>query len=91
MTDHTERIELVEDLIRNGVGPGMTLRQALEVCERLIVEASTEPGETVVRTAARLGMTREGYYLAKKRLGIPVPSATKPVPADWRERLAANG
>ncbi len=87
------RIELAEDMVRNGVRPGMTLREALRLIEGLIVEATLEAHGAErnhgkqVRAAAALGCTRENVYKIRRRLGLPLRPSEIPVPADWRERL----
>ena len=81
---------LALDLLLDGVPDGMTLREAMDVLERLVVEATMARHGGRVRDAAQaLGVTREGLYRMRQRLGMPVRSGKdRAVPADWRERLA---
>ena len=77
------------DLIRDGVPEGMTLREAMAIVERHLVETSLYRNEGRSSTTARaLGMSREGFYRLRSRLGMPVrQGGPVPVPEDWRERL----
>jgi hypothetical protein len=84
-----ERIAAAEDLIRNGVGPGTTLRDALRLVEGLVVEATLDVYGKQVAAASALGCTREHLYDVRKREGLPIrPSGERPIPKFWRERLA---
>lgn len=89
MTD-PELIELAEDLIRHGCGSGMTMDEALSLCERLILEATLVNHFGNCAAAARaMGRTREYVYQARRRHGLPIaPARTGEIPGDWRERLA---
>lgn len=85
-----ERIELAEDLIRNGVGPGMTLREAMRLVQGLIVEATLDVYGKQEAAASALGCTREHIYNVRKREGLHIrPSGERPLPKFWRERLRA--
>lgn len=78
-----------DDLIRDGVPEGMTLREAMAIVERRLVEVSLyRNGGRSTATARELGMSREGLYRLRARLGMPVrQGGPVPVPEDWRERL----
>ena len=86
-----DRIAAAEDLIRNGISPEMTLREAMHLVEGLIFEATLElHGGRVAAAARALGCSREGGYLLRRRHGLGIgPSGERPVPEDWRERLGA--
>ncbi len=78
-----------DDLIRDGIPEGMTLREAMAIVERRLVEMSLyRNGGRSTETARELGMSREGLYRLRARLGMPVrQGGPVPVPEDWRERL----
>lgn len=87
----TSPVVLAHDLILDGVPDGMTLREAMDLLERMVIAGTlARHGGRVKQTAAALGITREGLTLARRRLGLPVKPGgrvARPVPADWRERL----
>lgn len=85
----TSPVVLAHDLILDGVPEGMTLREAMAIVERHLVEgALARNGGHSTATARQLGMSREGLYRLRQRLGMPMrQGGPVPVPADWRERL----
>lgn len=85
----SERLDRARKLLEDGVPDGMTLREALELCERLLVESTLIECGSMPATAERLGLTREGLWKIRKRVGMPRIQAPheKPIPDDWRERL----
>ena len=92
--NHVETNEVVAilkalEILRDGPPPGMTFRQAMAILERRVLEAAIERnGGRTSQTARELGMSREGLFQARKRLGMAVrKGGPVPVPADWRERL----
>ena len=87
MTDADLERELA--LLRDGPPAGMSLRQAMDILERRLVEATLERNRGKTTAAAReLGMSREGLYRLRDRLGMPKrQGGPVPVPSDWRERL----
>lgn len=87
------RLDLARKLLEDGVPDGMTLREALELCERLLVESTLLECGSMPATAERLGLTREGLWKVRRRVGMPVrqPAGEKPIPDDWRARLEAAG
>lgn len=82
-------VVMPNDLIRDGVPDGMTLREAMSsIARHLVKDALARSGGSTTATARRLGMSREGFYRARRRLGMPVrQGGPVPVPEDWRERL----
>jgi len=66
-----------------------TLAEAVAEFKRRVVKATIESHPTNGAAARSLGITREGLWKLRKRHGIHVPSQTKAVPDDWRERLDA--
>lgn len=57
--------------------------------KRIVVKSVLDRHVTAASAAKELGMTREGLWKLRKRLGLDVPSQAKPIPDDWRERLEA--
>ena len=77
------------ELIIDGVPDGMTLREAMAIIARHLVETALyRNGGRSSTTASALGMSREGFYRLRARLGMPVrQGGPVPVPENWRERL----
>lgn len=91
MDDRMERIELVEDLVRHGVGPGMTLHEAMEVFQKLVVESTLIAEQSPAKAMRKLGVSQMGLWKMRRRFGLPIGKRgghrETPIPDDWRERL----
>lgn len=90
---YEESLETARRMLEHGVPDGMTYDEAVSLCERLILDATLcKENHSIGKAAKRLGISREGLYKRRKRLGLDIEAGgEKPVPADWRERLAEVG
>ena len=64
-----------------------TLDSLVRKFQRQVIVERIERETTMKSAAESLGLTREGLWKLRRRLGIPIEPQEKPIPDDWRERL----
>ncbi|MHC5059298.1 MAG: hypothetical protein ACYTKD_31985 [Planctomycetota bacterium] len=85
-------LDWLEDRIATeGLGEGETLESLRVELDRAVVSAALAFYGKHVRAAEALGLTREGLYKVRKRVGVESGgNHAKPIPEDWRDRLPSR-
>lgn len=82
---------LRDRIATEGLGEGETLETLRADLDRAVVSAALAFYGRHVRAAEALGLTREGLYKIRKRVGVEAGgNQAKPIPEDWRDRLPSR-
>lgn len=83
--------QALSDALDHGVPEGVSLRELTRAYQKAVLAPTLAKAPSNAAAARSLGISREGLYKVRERLGLPIDAAgEKPIREDWRERLESG-